>query len=427
MSASIEFSTPRFRRPLWTLYLTSLVSVTGDAMAAIAIPWFVLQTTGSAVQMGITAFFSVTPIVIGMFFGGVLVDRIGYKRASVAADLASGGTMLLIPILHYTVGLSFPVLLALVFLGNLLDAPGSSARRSMLPELAAAARMDIDRASGLSEAISRATTMIGAPLAGVLIAVFGAPVVLLLDALTFLISAAGIGLLIPSRLIVREAPSGASYAEDLRAGFHFVKENTLLRLFVVVVMTTNMIDGAMGGVTLPYYAEQVFGKQDGSTTLGVIIGVFAGFALLGSVVYSFVGRRFSRRILFGTAFVLAGLRFILFALIPPLGVLLVALAGIGFTVGWLNPIISAVLYEQTPKTMRARVFGLISAGVLVAMPLGGLIGGFLLERVGFQLALWLYAPFYIMAGASILVIPAARQMDADRLAAAAPAMEADAA
>lgn len=63
-------------------------------MAAIAIPWFVLQTTGSTAQTGIAAFFSITPIVLAMFFGGTVVDRVGYKRVSVLADLTSSVTMM---------------------------------------------------------------------------------------------------------------------------------------------------------------------------------------------------------------------------------------------------------------------------------------------------------------------------------------------
>src|SRR5215510_14369939 len=78
------------RVPLYSLFTTSLISVTGDVMASLAIPWFVLQTTGSVTQTGITVFFGILPMVIAMAFGGTLVDRIGYKRISVLADLARG-------------------------------------------------------------------------------------------------------------------------------------------------------------------------------------------------------------------------------------------------------------------------------------------------------------------------------------------------
>ena len=108
------------RVPLYSLFTTSLISVTGDVMAALAVPWFVLQTTGSPTQTGIASAFAIMPIVLAMIFGGTLVDRIGYKRVSVLADLASGITMLMIPLLHLTIGLEFWQLLVLVFASSSL-------------------------------------------------------------------------------------------------------------------------------------------------------------------------------------------------------------------------------------------------------------------------------------------------------------------
>ena len=92
-----------------------------------------LVTTGSAAKTGITLFFSITPIVIAGFFGGALVDRLGYKRTSIIADLASGVTVAAIALCHQLDLLSFPLLLALVFLGALLDAPGGTARAALVP------------------------------------------------------------------------------------------------------------------------------------------------------------------------------------------------------------------------------------------------------------------------------------------------------
>jgi predicted MFS family arabinose efflux permease len=89
---------PIQRLPLYGLYAANVISTSGNVMAFIAIPWFVLQTTGSASQTGLTAAVTALPAVIAAFFGGVLVDRIGYKRTSVLADLASGIAMALVPL-----------------------------------------------------------------------------------------------------------------------------------------------------------------------------------------------------------------------------------------------------------------------------------------------------------------------------------------
>jgi MFS family permease len=76
--------------PLAILLLASAISQIGDAMAMVALPWFVLQTTGSAALTGLAGAVTVLPAFLAGIFGGVLVDRLGYRRSSIIADLVSG-------------------------------------------------------------------------------------------------------------------------------------------------------------------------------------------------------------------------------------------------------------------------------------------------------------------------------------------------
>ena len=96
----------RRKAPLVALFAAEMVSLTGNMMTMVAIPWFVLQTTGSAARTGIVAAAGLVPIVVSGFMGGALVDRLGYRRASIVADLASSGAVAAIPLLHVTVGLA---------------------------------------------------------------------------------------------------------------------------------------------------------------------------------------------------------------------------------------------------------------------------------------------------------------------------------
>src|SRR5437773_508235 len=186
------------RSPVYVFLIGNAISYVGDILTLLAIPWFVLQTTGSVTQTGVTAFFSTLPMVCSAFFGSTLVDRLGYKRTSVIGDIASGVTVALIPLLYHTVGLAFWELLALVFLGGLLKSPGVTARNALVPDLAARATMRLERANALADGVSRISRFIGAPLAGVLIAVIGTSNLLWLDAASFAVSAILIGLAVPS-------------------------------------------------------------------------------------------------------------------------------------------------------------------------------------------------------------------------------------
>ena len=162
------------RTPLFGLLAANAISITGNRLTQLAIPWFVLQSTGSVAQTGLVGFFSLLPFVISSALGGVIVDRLGYRRASIVSDVASGVAVLGVPILYHTVGLPLAALLALVFAGALLDAPGQTAREAMLPELLERAEMTLERGTSLFDGVSRGANMLGAPLAGVLIAVVGA-------------------------------------------------------------------------------------------------------------------------------------------------------------------------------------------------------------------------------------------------------------
>ena len=95
----------RDRGPLFALYAANAVSMTGNVAALIAIPWFVLQETGSAALTGLSGFFAFLPIVFAAFFGGVVVDRLGFRTSSVVADLTSAAAVAAIPLLHTTVGI----------------------------------------------------------------------------------------------------------------------------------------------------------------------------------------------------------------------------------------------------------------------------------------------------------------------------------
>lgn len=386
------------RRPLTGLLVAHAVSMTGNMMTVIALPLYVLMQTGSAAATGITGFFATLPIVVGGVLGGVVVDRVGYRRASVLADVVSGATIAAVPVLHVTVGLPFPVLLGLVFFSGLLDTPGQTARTALLPEVAARAGVPLERAVGLLEATERSARLTGAPLAGLLVAVVGSVSVLAFDAATFAISAAVVTWLLPRGLDSRVHPEEGAvsgYWRQLGEGFTFLKREPLLRAFVVLILFTNMIDAAKGSVLLPTYAARELG---GAVAFGLLVGTMGGGALLGNLVFGAVGARLPRRPTLVIAFSLAGGPPLLaLAAGLPLGALLMVTALAGFCAGAINPMLGAIKLERVPAGLRARVYGLIQAGAWTAVPIGALLGGFGVERLGLR-------PTLLTLGLSYLVI-----------------------
>jgi MFS family permease len=347
---------------------------------------------------------------------------------SVVADIASAAAIAVIPLIHLTVGIEPWHLMIFVFLGALLDAPGTAARTSMLPDLAQLAGTSLERATGLSQAVRRGATFVGAPIAGVLILVVGTQGVLILDAVSFLVSAALIGLLTPPIAYheasdeptadepadgVTAARSGLRrYLDDLLVGLQFLWRDRLLRAIVLTIMVTNFLDSPLLLVVLPVYAFEVYGS---SVDLGLLVGAFGLAALVGAVGYSFVGERLPRRLTFATAFVVVGLPIWTLALQPPFAVALIAFLVVGIAAGPINPIISTVMFERVPRHMRGRVTGAVTAGAWVAMPLGMLLFGFISEQFGVITAILIIAAGYLAITLATFVNPAYREMDREPL------------
>ncbi|HEX8745739.1 MAG TPA: MFS transporter [Pyrinomonadaceae bacterium] len=402
----------RTRVPLFALLAANGVSMIGNVLAMIAVPWFVLQTTGSAKLTGLTATFTALPAIVAAFFGGALVDRAGYRRASVISDVMSGVTVALIPLLYHLLGprFAFWQLLVLVFSGALLDAPGATARLSLLPDVTRLAGMRLERVNSAAQAIQRGSNLLGAPLAGFLIALMGPDRVLWLDAASFAVSALMVAVLVPSQAApeLKTQEKQSRYLEDLKEGLRFIRRDPLIFAVVSTVMITNFLDAPLFAVIMPVYISRVFGS---AVNLGLIIAGFGAGAMLGTIIFGAIGHRLPRRITFALSFIMVGLQFFFLALLPPVGFIIAAFALLGLASGPLNPIIMTVVQERVPAEMRGRVFGTMTAGAYLAVPLGMLLAGYMVEWKGVRATLLIQAGIYLVITLSLLINPGLREMD----------------
>lgn len=398
------------RMPLVALLAAQALSVTGNRIALLAIPWFVLQTTGSAAQTGVAAAANTIPVVLAGLFAGPLIDRAGFRLTSVVADIASGATIAAIPLLHALDLLSVPLLLGLVFVGALLDAPGETARRSLLPDLAAHAGISIDRAASLHETTYRTTQLIGAPIGGILIGTVGAAQALVVDAVSFGLSAALIAVLVR---IPAAAAFGANdrvgYRRQLAEGWRFLKGSPLLRSTVLVFIGANIIEVGLTAVLLPILSDRVY---DRPVVLGLLIGAVGAGALIGVAWHAAVGHRYSRRAILVPALILAGApKFLLLATFPSPAVAIGGVLLLSIAMGTVNPISGAIEYELVPREMRGRVFGLLGVAFVGVAPIGALGAGFLTEAVGLRTTLLIGAALYLMVTLVPIFHPLWRDLD----------------
>jgi MFS family permease len=410
----VELLLPGDRRPFAALLAANVVSITGNGLTGMAVPWFVLQSTGSAAKAGIVAFCTMLPIVLSAIVGGPVIDRLGRRRVGIASDLVCGAAVAAVPLLQFAGVLHFWMLCGLMAVTGLFHAPGVTARGVLLPTLAERAGMPLTRAAGLYDGASRCAGMIGSAIGGVLIAVLGADRVLLLDTATFAVSALllafGLRGLSEAQPQQRAEPASVrTYRRELGAGYRYVMGTPLLLSICLMTLATRGLDQGWSAVLLPVHARDELG---GPVDLGLLEALFSVGALTGALAYGAVGSRFRRWPVFTVAFLIVGMpRFVVAAFSDTVTPLAVMMTIEGLACGVLNPILATVMYETVPEELRSRVLSATTASVLTITPLGGLAAGFLVDSAGLFTTMLAVGGAYLLATLSPVIFPAWRQMD----------------
>ena len=403
------------RTPLWGYLSAEAIGITGTRVSMIAIPWLVLTTTGSATRTGLTAFAEMAPLVVLQALSGPLIDRLGARRVAIFCDLVSVLVVGMIPVLHLTHLLRFPLLLLLVALAGSLRGPGEAAKHSMLPALVEHAKVPTERATGLAGAVERTASMAGAAIAGGLVALVGAANALVVDAGSFLLSGVvlalttrGMGLDV-GRQSAQLDHGGTSYLGELRDGWRFMRSDAVLMGIGVMVAITNLLDQAWSSVLVPVWARD---SGYGVGAVGLLFAVSGGAAIAGSITAATFATRLPRYWTYLVAFLLCGApKFVVLALQTPLwAILAVAVVG-GCAAGFLNPVLSAVLFERIPAPLMGRVSSMNIAMSWSLIPLGGLLGGGLVAGIGISPALLVIGAGYFAATMLPAVQPRWRDLD----------------
>jgi MFS family permease len=399
------------RTPLVGWLTAETVSLTGTRVSMVAIPWFVLTTTGSATQTGLVAFAEMAPYVAAKALGGPLVDRLGARRVCVAADAASVVAVGAIPALHFVNRLSFPALLVLVAVAGTLRGPADGAKQALIPAVVDAAGVSMERVTGLAGAAERLASTVGTAAAGLLVAAIGATQALIVDASSFAVSALLIALTAP-RSPRAEQEDDAPYLTELREGWRFLRRDRILVAITSMVAITNLLDMAYATVLVPVWAQDTGG---GATAVGLLFATFSAAAVLGSVVAATLAERLPRYTTYLVAFLLVGApRFIVLALdLPIAAVLTVAVVG-GFATGFINPILSAVIFERIPAPLLGRVTSLNTSLCWALIPFGGVAGGVTVTAFGLAPALTVFGAAYFAATMLPALLPQWREIDRPR-------------
>lgn len=377
----------------WLLVVANYVAWIGSVTTLIAVPFYVLESTGRAFDAGLAGAANTLPMAIGGILGGAIVDRIGARLAGAVSGLAGAACMAALPVLDATAGLSFVLLLALLFLRSLFDTPTAAARLSLLSSLADEAGYSRDTANAIFQAGQRVALVAGPPFAALLIAHFGAVATLLIDAIAFAFAALLLLFAASKTQKQRAARHSVSLIEQFVSGVRIIRDDKRLLAMVQIFVVTNLIEDAFAPVILPIYAREVLADP---LAVGVPIIFFGLGALVGTFAYIPLAKLFPSRfaIFIGSLLVIALSRAALIAEPGPAGLAVLSCI-VGLASGPLNPIITVLVQNSVPEDALGRAFGALIGIAFAAIPLGIFLAGVLVETIGLRGTLALYGAVYV--------------------------------
>jgi MFS family permease len=383
------------------LWIGRLISLFGDAFTLIALPWFVLQVTGSGTATaGILLTLQLPAILTSMFIGS-LIDRF-QPRVIMTIDNSFRTLIVgLIPILYWFGLLELWLLFLLTFLAGMLIPATEVGSRSILPDLVE--DHDLDTANMLWSFSTNLSLIVGPAVAGLLVAAFGGPSVLLIDAATFAVMAM-VAITLP---ILRRSQLPVQAPLSERLGFRQLWEMKVVRYTTLLSMVFFFSYGPLEAA-LPLYSDAIL--RTDARGYGLLWSALAVGALIGTLSSTALSKRLRLGIALPLIALLWGASLLPMAFTNNLWVACGLLWLGGLMWGPYTPMETTLLQRNIPREQLGRVFGARSTLLTGGSPLGLALGGILLAFVPSTTVIALSGLACILVGLAGLASPTFRSM-----------------
>ncbi len=368
-----------------------------------------LVLRATPVQMGLLAATGALPVLLVSLFAGVWVDRLRRRPLLIVADLARAVLLLSIPLAAVLRLLRIEQLYLVAALVGILTVLFEVANQSFLPGLVAHEQI-VEANSKLSASSSLAE--IGGPaLAGVLVQAITAPLAILFDALSFLVSALCAGFIRAPEAQPSPAQERQNLWREMQTGLRLLLGNPVLRAITLSTGTSNFFGGAFAALYGLFLIREL-------AVTPALYGVLVTFGGIGAFVGAFAASRFVRRIGLGRTLIGAALLSGAASLLTPLAggprIVTIAMLITSQLVGDFGReiyFINAVSLRQSiiPNHLLGRVNAsaqFLTGGI---WPLGAILAGLLSETIGMRYTLLIGAGLgFLLSSAWLLFSPLRR-------------------
>jgi len=380
---------PLFSRDYRYLWVGNTLSGCGDLFFLVALPWLVLQLTGSGAILGGIMMVEAIPRAALMLIGGAVTDRVSPRKIMILTAAARTVLVAALAASIWTHHVDVWQLYVLSFLFGIADAFAAPAAQTLLPSLVTAAQLPA--ANALSQGTQQIATLLLPAPAGIIVAAFGVASAFSIDAVSFLF-------IIGALLMLRDPPKiesptpRSNIAHSILEGLRYVRNDVALTALLLVASVLNFcITGPMS-VGIAFLAKKEFGS---AATYGVLVSSVAAGSLLGLALASARQQR-KRGLVLLACSTIVGICTISISLVHQLWPLLLILLVMGASAGFLNVQLLAWFQQRVDRSMLGRVMSVLMFASLGLMPLSLAAAGIAVQ--------WSLSGMFAGAGALVLVV-----------------------
>jgi MFS family permease len=390
--------------------LTSAVGISslGLSMTFIALPLFVVQMHGNTGKTAILISLAAVSSGLGGLFAGPLVDKWGFKRTAMVSHLFGACAAASIPFAALTGLLSFPALCLLIVCASLLDVPGGVAITGLVPKLAAAAKMPLERGNAMLGGVRQMSMLLGPPLGGLGVALSGSNGVLMFDAIASIV--AGTLIAVGVRIAVGRPAvktSTGTYFRDMTEGLSLAFRNKLIRTLTISSFTFGGLEVALSGVVLLTYA---FEHLDSKIAFSMLLVSFGVGLVIGTIVFGLIGHRYNRRRAYLSSCFSVGLLILPLAFLPPLPIAMVLLLVLGAAAAPAEPLFVGAMQRNVPQEVFGRVMTSTGTLAIASTPAGALLAMVMIEDLGLRTAILMIGSAYLTVTVRLWATPQLKAM-----------------
>jgi MFS family permease len=387
------------------LWFGGLISIMGDWVLGVALPFFVYQVSGSTLATAVMVAAELLPRLLFGSIAGVFVDRWDRRKVMVLASLGQGLVILPLFLVHSAEMLG--IVYVVTFIQVTFAMFFGPAENALLPLLVPEDKLI--QANSLNAMNNNFARLIGPPLGGGILAIWGLTGVVLFDSLTFLIAGLMILGITQSGRVASPShddakPEGTSWTRfwrEWREGMEIVRKERVVRVLFITVVMLNFGGVMIDPLGAAYIVDVV---KAGAEVFGMLVAVQAIGGILGGLLAGKVGERLPTARLYGWAEIVLAVVMAIRYNIPEIPVLFVMTLLVGFPAALGVAALETLFQRNVPNTHLGRISGALNSTVGITSLFGVLgISGVLGEVLGIVPVLNIAAGITMLTGLVVLL------------------------